>query len=104
MNMVIRMAPLLAPLLLATAPAAAFTQPFTFHCTGNACRSMGFLDEGLGCLVYTNRGARAVRLTLGPDGRVYDLSPGQTLSPIADNHCYGYYDGGERATFLTAPR
>ncbi len=103
----IRIAPFLASLLLAVPvaePAAAFTQPFTFHCTGNACRFMGFLDEGLGCLIYTNRSAYPIRLTLGPDDRVYDLSPGQTLSPITDTHCYGYYDGGERAVFLTRPR
>ncbi len=108
MNIVKRIAPLTVPILLAiatpAAPAMAYTQPFTFHCTGNACRVMGFLDEGLGCLVYTNNSRYSVRLTLGPDGRVYDLAPGQTLSPIADTHCYGYYEGGEHAEFLTAPR
>ena len=104
MTILTRIIPLTVSILLAltasAGPAEAYTQPFTFHCTGNACRTMGFLDEGLGCLIYTNNSPYAVRLTLGPDGRVYDLAPGQTISPIADQHCYGYYEGGENAVFL----
>ena len=88
-------APLLA--LAAAAPAAAFA----FHCTGNACRVVGFLDEGLGCTVVTNHGRAPVHITQGIDQLSYDLEPGETKAPLSQVQCYGYYSGGETANYLT---
>ena len=78
----------------------AYTQPFTFHCTGNACRVVGFLDEGNGCVIATNTSHYPVRITFGAEHRGYDVRPGETEAPINDTHCAGYYEGGETADFI----
>lgn len=83
----------LAPL----APARAFTTPFTFHCSGNACRAVNFADEGNGCTVATNRSGHSVHVTQGP--YYYDLAPGATYAQLLGAKCGGYYDGGETANF-----
>ncbi len=77
--------------------AQAFTTPFTFHCRGNACRAVAFLDEGVGCTVATNHGGHNVHVTQGPF--YYDLAPGETHAELLGPKCAGYYDGGETATF-----
>ena len=96
-----KIAPLIALAVVAaatTGPALAFTTPFTFHCRGNACRAVSFADEGFGCVVVTNYSKRAVHVTLGAD-QFSDLAPGDTYAPLNNQHCYGYYDGGETANF-----
>ena len=82
---------------LSPGAAQAFKTPFTFHCRGNACRAVAFLDEGAGCTVVTNHGAHAVHVTQGPF--YFDLGPGETHSELLNIKCAGYYDGGETATF-----
>ena len=77
--------------------AQAFTTPFHFHCRGNACRAVSFLDEGNGCTVATNYGRQNVHVTQGPF--YYDLGPGETHAELLNSRCAGYYDGGETATF-----
>ncbi len=84
----------------ASTPACAFTTPFTFHCTGNACRAVAFGDEGNGCTVVTNHSRYPVRITQGTNQLDYVLQPGETKAPLILVQCYGYYDGGETATFL----
>ena len=81
-------------------PASAFTTPFTFHCTGNACRAVSFLDEGVGCTVVTNNSHYPVRITQGTNQLDYVLQPGETKAPLIQVQCYGYYDGGETANFV----
>ena len=82
------------------APAAAFTTPFTFHCSGDACRAVSFLDEGAGCTVVTNHTSHPVRITQGTNQLDYVLQPGETKAPLSQVQCYGYYDGGETANFV----
>lgn len=82
--------------LAAATPAAAFT----FHCRGNACRAVAFLDEGNGCTVVTNHSRFPVHVTQGIDQLSYDLAPGATEAPLIQTQCYGYYDGGETANFV----
>ena len=84
--------------LWASAPAAAFS----FHCVGNACRAVAFLDEGNGCTVVTNHSPYAVHVTQGIGQLSYDLAPGATEAPLIQTQCYGYYDGGETANFVGA--
>ena len=55
------------------APARAFTTPFTFHCTGDACRAVAFGDEGNGCTVLTNHSRYPVRVTQGTNQLDYVL-------------------------------
>ena len=81
------------------APAAAFTTPFQFHCTGNACRAVSFLDEGNGCTVVTSHTPYPVRITQGTNQLDYVLQPGETKAALSQVQCYGYYDGGETANF-----
>ena len=81
-------------------PAVAFTTPFHFHCSGDACRAVAFADQGNGCTVVTNHSPYPVHITQGTDQLSYDLSPGETKAPLINIKCYGYYDGGETATFL----
>ncbi len=82
------------------APARAFTTPFTFHCTGDACRAVAFGDEGNGCTVLTNHSRYPVRVTQGTNQLDYVLQPGETKAPLSQVQCYGYYDGGETANFV----
>ena len=81
-------------------PAFAFTTPFTFHCSGNACRAVAFGDEGNGCTVLTNHSRYPVRITQGTNQLDYVLQPGETKAPLNQVQCYGYYDGGETANFV----
>ena len=87
-------------LLLTAEPAFAFTTPFTFHCTGNACRAVAFGDEGNGCTVLTNHSRYPVHITQGTNQLDYVLQPGETKAPLNQVQCYGYYDGGETANFV----
>lgn len=82
------------------APASAFTTPFTFHCTGNACHAVAFGDEGNGCTVLTNHSQYPVHITQGTNQLDYVLEPGETKAPLIQVQCYGYYDGGETANFV----
>ncbi len=86
--------------ILAASPAAAFA----FHCTGNACRVVGFLDEGLGCTVVTNHGRAPVHISQGIDQLSYDLQPEETEAPLNQAQCYGYYSGGETASDVMPAR
>ena len=72
---------------------------FTFHCRGNACNAVTFLDEGVGCTVVTNRSRYSVHITQGINQLSYTLAPGETEAPLMNVQCYGYYDGGETADF-----
>ena len=82
------------------APVFAFTTPFTFHCSGNACRAVAFGDEGNGCTVLTNHSPYPVHVTQGTNQLDYVLQPGETKAPLSQVQCYGYYDGGETANFV----
>ena len=88
---------LAASLGVSLGTAYAFTTPFTFHCRGNACRAVAFMDEGNGCTVATNYGHHNVHVTQGPF--YFDLAPGETHAELVNTRCAGYYDGGETATF-----
>lgn len=90
--------PILSTLAALSVPTLA--KAFAFHCTGNACGAVRFLDEGNGCTVVTNHGRVPVHVTQGYRQLSYDLAPGETKAPLITVQCYGYYDGGETATYL----
>ena len=77
---------------------------FQFHCRGNACGAVSFLDEGNGCTVVTNRSRSLVHITQGVGLEDYVLGPGETRAPLLGPRCVGYYDGGETATFAAPAR
>ncbi len=77
---------------------------FVFHCRGDACRAVSFLDEGNGCTVVTNRSRSLVHITQGIGLEDYVLGPGETRAPLIGPRCLGYYDGGETAIFAAPAR
>ncbi len=89
--------------LVAAVFASSGAAAFTFHCTGNACRAVDFVDEGVGCTAVTNNSRYPVHVTMGINQIVEDLAPGQTYAPLNGPQCYGYYSGGETANYLVAP-
>ena len=65
---------------------------------------MSFLDEGVGCTVVTNHSRYSVHVTQGTNQLSYDLQPGESKAPLIQVQCYGYYEGGETANFVTQAR